>query len=231
MVSIIGESGHCVNARMFELVSEEEWKRAIVTQDEDLLHSIMLRRKKSKGGTFATIFGASGKKIGQTLGIPEELGQEKKDAFLNNIGLDEPIRRLELMIQKYSRSGGGYIELPFGYWAYCKQKHKYINYLIQGSEAVCQKVAVNYFEQKLAKEVKAGNLDAFKVIDMHDEFLVESHEDCTEEVGKLMSESYRYASDATWDWHKSKSKWFNDITFCFNLDGGYEVGDSYLSVH
>lgn len=227
----IGESGHCVNARMFELVTEEEWKEAIATQDPDLLHSIMLRRKKSKGGTFATIFGASGKKIGTTLGIPESLGEEKKQAFLTNIGLDEPIRRLELMMEKYKRGRGGYIELPFGYWVFCSQKHKLFNYLDQGTEAICQKLAVIHFESKLRKEIKAGNMDAEKIIDYHDEFLVQSHPDCAKEVGQLMCDSYKKVSDDCLEWHLTKSQWFNDLTFAFNLDGGYKIGKDYLEVH
>lgn len=159
----IGESGHCVNARAFTLVTEEEWKRAIQTQDKDLLHSISLRRKKSKGGTFATIFGASGKKVGKTLGIPEELGNEKKKAFLEAIGLDEPIARLKRMAAKYKRGQGGYIELPFGVWVWCAEEHKLFNYLDQGTEAICQKVAVNYYE----REAKKLGLDACKILDYH----------------------------------------------------------------
>ena len=159
----IGESGHCVNARMFTLVSEDEWKKAVATQDEKLIKHISLMRKKSKGGSFAVIFGASGKKVAQTLGIHEQLGEEKKQAFLQNIGLDESMKILDRMTTKYARSGGGYIELPFGYYVWCGQKHKYFNYLDQGTEAVCQKVAVNYFE----KESKKRGLDCFKVLDYH----------------------------------------------------------------
>lgn len=159
----IGESGHCVNARMFTLVSEYEWRKAVESQDPDLIKHISLMRKKSKGGSFAVIFGASGKKVAQTLGIPEQLGEQKKQAFLQNIGLDESLKTLERMTNEYSRSGGGYIELPFGYYVWCNQKHKFFNYLDQGTEAVCQKVAVNYFE----KEVKKRGLDCFKVLDYH----------------------------------------------------------------
>lgn len=227
----IGMSGHCVNARAFGLVTDEEWKRAVETQDEELLHSIMLRRKLSKGGTFATIFGASGKKIAQTIKISESEGEASKQRFLQAIGLDEPIVRLTKMMHKYKRGKGGYIELPFGYWAYCQQEHKLFNYLDQGTEGVCQKVAVIHFKDWLAKEVKAGNIDARKILDYHDEFMCESHEDCAEEVGKAMCRAYQYASDAVFEWHKEKSQWFSDLTFAFNLDGGFKIGYDYLDVH
>lgn len=159
----LGESGHCVNARAFTLVSEEEWKRAVETQDQELIHHISLLRKKSKGGSFATIFGASGKKVAQTLGIPEAVGEAKKQAFLSNIGLDEVINILQMMVNKNSRCDGGYIELPFGYYAWCKAPHKIFNYLDQGTEAACQKWAVNYFEEKATKL----GLDYKKILDYH----------------------------------------------------------------
>lgn len=159
----VGESAHCFNARAFTLVSEEEWKEAVENQNPDLIHSIALRRKKSKGGSFATIFGASGKKVATTLDIPEHLGEEKKNAFLANIGLDGVVTHLKASKKQYKRGSGWYIPLPFGYWIYCKSDHKSINYIIQGTEAVCQKVAVNYFERELLKR----KLDAFKVLDYH----------------------------------------------------------------
>ena len=225
----IGESGHCVNARAFGLVSEEEWKRAIETQDETLLHQIMLQRKLSKGGTFATLFGASGKKVASTLGIPEKQGNAAKNRFLEDIGLDEPIRRLTKMMKKYKRGAGGYIELPFDYWVWCKSPHKLFNYLDQGTEAVCQKIAVIYFEQQLKK--RKLNKYAAKIMDYHDEFLVDSTPEAADEVGALMCESYKYASDECFKWHQEHSKWFKDLTFAFNLDGGYKIGYNYLQVH
>lgn len=159
----IGESGHCVNARAFTLISDDEWQRAVKTQDQDLIHDLGLRRKKSKGGSFSTIFGASGKKVAQTLDIPEELGTEKRNAFLSNIGLDKVISICERMVEKYKRGRGGYIELPFGYYAYCSQNHKLFNYLDQGSEAACEKWAELYFD----REVKRLGLDAKRIMSYH----------------------------------------------------------------
>lgn len=226
----IGESGHCFNARAFTLISNEDWKKAVATQDEKLIHTLGLKRKKSKGGSFATIFGASGKKVGLTLGIPEELGQQKKMSFLETIGLDRPIEICKAMTKKYKRGRGGYIELPFGYFVHCSADHKLFNYLDQGTEAACQKWAELYFD----RESKRLGLDCNRVLSYHDEYTVECADDITEEVGKLMAKSYTEASIALWEWHKEHSKWFvgNDLpSFHINLASGYKVGDSYWDVH
>ena len=125
----IGESGHCTNSMAFELFLKAERDLAVKTQDQDLIHKLGLIRKKSKKGTFGTIFGCSGKKLGLMLGLQEHEGQAKKDAFLSNIGLDRPIEILEAMCAKNKRGRGGYIELPFGYYAYCSVPHARFNYL------------------------------------------------------------------------------------------------------
>ncbi|CAH9013340.1 ribonuclease H-like domain protein [Vibrio phage 249E41-1] len=159
----IGESGHCVNSRAFELISEEEWKRAVEHQDQDLIHSMGLRRKKSKAGTFGTIFGCSGKKLATMLGIDETRGNEKKNAFLSNLGLDRVIEILDMMCEKNKRGGSGIIELPFGYFATCKSPHARFNYLDQGTEAACQKWAELYFD----RESKKLNLQARRILSYH----------------------------------------------------------------
>lgn len=159
----IGESGHCVNSRAFELISEDEWKRAVEDQDQDLIHSMGLRRKKSKAGTFGTIFGCSGKKLALMLGIDEGRGNEKKNAFLSNLGLDRVIEILDRMCTKNSRGGSGIIELPFGYHATCKSPHARFNYLDQGTEAACQKWAELYFD----RESKKLGLQARRILSYH----------------------------------------------------------------
>lgn len=223
----VGESGHCVNARAFGLVSDEEWKEAVETQDKDLLHSIVIRRGKSKGCTFGTIFGCSGKKLAKMAGVSDREGAAMKKKFLGDIGLDKAIEIILGMMKDSKRGGGGYIELPMGYRAWCKMEHKAFNYIDQGTEAVMQKVAVVWFEEQLAKK----GLDAYTVLDYHDEVLIEASDEDAEEVGQLMCDAYKYASDQCLEWHKNNSDYFNHVSFPFNLDGGFKVGTSYLEVH
>lgn len=233
----VGMSAHCHSARNFGLVSQEEFKKAVETQEEDLLHSIALRRKGSKGGSFGVIFGCSGKKLAGMIGVPEYEGEEKKNNFLAQMGLHDVAETLKNYKRKYKRGNGWYIPLPFGYWVFCKSDHKSINYIIQGTEAACQKIAVNYFEQKIKEK---GLVDkCWKVLDYHDEFLCEALDGYEEETGKLMCDAYEYASNLCYEWHLQNLSLFPNtqkVSFPFNLDGGYKVSDlgregTYLQTH
>lgn len=226
----IAESGHCTNMQAFGLVSPEEVKRAIETQDPDLIHDIGLRRKKSKAATFGVIFGCSGKKLALMLGIDEAEGNYRKNMFLEKIGLDRPMQILDKMCEKNKRGNGGYIELPFGYYVYCGSAHARFNYLDQGSEAACQKFAENWFD----RESKRLGLDVHKILSIHDEFTVECSKDIEEDVKHLMFESYKVASERMWEWHKKYSKWFtgDDLPdFHIQLQSGSSSGKDYYSVH
>ncbi len=232
----VGMSAHCHSARNFGMVSKEEFEKAVETQDPDLIHSISLRRKKSKGASFGVCFGCSGKKLAGLLGVPESEGNAKKDMFLSRMGLQGIIDWGDKYKDQFKRGKGFYLPLPFGYWAWCDSTHKICNFLAQGAEAACQKIAVNYFNREVVKR----GLDAFKVLDYHDEFLVEASDQDAEEAGKLMCESYKYASDKCFEWYKENPNKFPNIhggvLFAFNLDGGYKVSElgnkgNYLQTH
>lgn len=228
----LGQSAHCFSSRAFGLVSDDEWKEAVSNQEPDLLKSISLRRKKSKGASFGVIFGCSGKKLAGMLGVRESEGQAKKEMFLEQMGLDGVADWLGNCKNKYGRSKGFYIPIPFGAWVYCSAPHKAINYLIQGTEAVCQKVAINYFEDQI---VKRGLTEHCKSIgDFHDEKLCEISIGYGDEVGKLLGEAYTYASDKCYEWHLANPDLFPNKgkpLFKFDLDGGYEIGKNYYEVH
>ncbi len=227
----LGESGHCVNARAFGLVTKEEFERAVLTQDETLLKHISLQRKRSKGATFGTLFGCSGNKLATMLNISPEEGVAKRNQFLVTIGLDRLSELLETMMACNNRSGStGYIELPFGYYAACSSSHKAINFLIQGSEAAVEKYAELYFDRELKKQ----RLKARRIISYHDEMLCECPDEEVEVVRLLMNTAFEEASLALRRWHASNSKWFTKEylpSFNINLAAGTKVGENYYDVH
>lgn len=49
-----------------------------------------------------------------------------------------------------------------------------------------------------------------------------------------MCRAYKYASDFVFEWYKENPDMFPNHgapEFAFNLDGGFKVGDNYLSTH
>lgn len=229
----IGESAHCFNARAFGLVSDNEWKDAILHQQHDLLTSIGLRRKKSKGGSFACIFGSGGEKMAVTLGIPKNQGNEKKDNFLREIGLDQVNKYLKEEVSRASKyKGGWFLPVAFGYWLWNNSHHKNLNTVVQGFEAVAQKLAV----VRTAKEIiKAGLQDkAWKILDVHDEMLFECNADVANQVGDIVCKSYTWAAKQIYNWHVKHPETFSNYggpKFAIDLDGGYKVGNNYYEVH
>lgn len=228
----VGMSGHCVNARMFGMVSEEDWKRAVETQDPDLIHKISIIRDNSKGGSFATLFGASGKKVGLTIGIPESEGNARKKQFLAQMGLDDTIKRLEEFGKTYRYKGGYFLPLAFGYWLWNNSAHKDANTIIQGNEALCQKLAVI----RAAKEVRRKGLETkmWKIIDYQDEMLYECEEGYEDQCGELLGEAYTWAAEQVFKYHQKHPEHFANYSppkFAIDLNGGYSVGKNYLQCH
>lgn len=228
----VGQTAHCVNARMFGMVSQEDWEMAVNTQDEGMIHSITLKRKKSKGGSFAVIFGASGSKVAKTIGIPENEGNARKNQFLNQMGLDNTISELKVYENTYKFKGGFMLPLAFGYWLWNNSSHKSVNTVIQGWEALAQKLAVI----RLHKESERLGLQEkfLKVLDVHDEVLLEVEEGYEKQIGELAGECYTWAAEQIFNYHKRKPEHFanpNPPQFAIDLNGGYKVGHSYYDCH
>lgn len=228
----IGETAHCVNARMFGMVTEYDWLKARKTQLASLIQEISLRRKKSKGGSFAVIFGASGSKVAKTIGIPEEEGNARKEQFLNQMGLDNTISALKLYQKRFKYKGGWYLPLAFGYYLWNNSGHKNVNTIVQGFEALAQKLAVI----RLRKEVERAGLEDHiaKVLDIHDEILLEISKGYEDMAGKMAGEAYTWAAEQIFLYHKKHPEDFANPEpplFPIDLNGGYKVGNNYYDVH
>lgn len=228
----VGQTAHCVNTRMLGMVSEEEWKEAVRSQDSKLIEKLSLKRKKSKGGSFSIIFGASGSKVGKTVGISEKEGAKAKDKFLEQMGLDTVIEVLRYYESVYKYGGGFYLPLAFGYWLWNNSSHKSFNTIDQGFEALAQKLAVI----KLAKDVrKLGLTDHIKkVLDVHDEYLLEISKGYEDIAGDLAQNSYTWAARQIFLYHKKHPYHFANESppeFSIDLNGGYKIGDSYYDCH
>lgn len=228
----VGSSAHCVNAQYFDLVTREEWQEAIDTQNPDLIHEIVLKRKKSKGLSFASLFGCGAKKLAVMGGFSEEEAAKKLKSFLDNMGLSGVIEFLEGCKEKYKRGRGFYIPSAWGYWIYCGGMHKAVNYLIQNMESSVQKRAVLLIDQMIKDRGWEGKVN--RILDMHDEVLMECDEGMGVEVGIACCECYTQVGVELNQWFKDNLHVYSgggvpQITCDFA--GGYAVGKNYYECH
>lgn len=187
----IGEDFHTVNSVLFKLNSQDDVDRARETQDEDLIHHLSLGRGVGKGGSYATLYGGSGKKIGMTIGVPPSEGEALKQSFLAGLGLDILLDEIGRDWKDRKWGYGSYITVLGNYHILCASKHKIINYKALGSEAVVQKYAVNW----VCKEMEKRGLTECKLIlNVHDELLFEAPDHLVTEMKQLASEMYPAAA-------------------------------------
>lgn len=229
----LGESAHCVNARGFGLVSDADWRRAVETQDPDLIAEItMMRDKYAKALAFACIFGASGKKMGLIMKSDASRGNEARVRYLKEMGLDVVIKFVERCSEQFKYGKGFYIPLAFGYWLWCKSTHVGVNYFCQGLEALVQKIAVLNFNKNII--AKGWDEHTFTVLQVHDEQLIETKEDIAQEVGKMACDSYTFAGVQIYNWY-CKNEWGYPAggtpKFIVDFAGGSAIGNSYYECH
>ena len=210
-----GTDAHTFNSRFFGLIDDDDWKKAIETQDEHLIHEISKGRKKGKNGIYALLFGAGDEKFAITVGYrTAEQGKAVKERYFTRLPkLKQLIVRLEKQMKENPWRGGGYIQVAGGCWVWCHSNHKLLNYLLMGSEAQLQNEALNWCNREnIKRSLKGKQLAA-----IHDELNWEFDDDMVEEGKKLLSECYGKASSK------------------FNLDvlvtGTAQAGRSWLDVH
>jgi DNA polymerase I-like protein with 3'-5' exonuclease and polymerase domains len=94
-----------------------------------------------------------------------------------------------------------------------KERHKALNYLIQGAEAVVMKATVAMID----KELKAANIDFKHVLFYHDEHTVEVRKDQAEQAKEIIMRCFEEAP----------KRFGVDIMTC----GDCNIGDDYYQVH
>ena len=228
----VGTSAHCVNAQYFDLVSRSEWQEAIDTQNPDLIHDIVLKRKKSKGLSFATLFGCGAKKLAVMGGFTEQDAGDKLKSFLDKMGLAGVIAFLEVCKEKYKRGRGFYIPSAFGYWIYCGGMHKAVNYLIQSIEATVQKKAILLMDDQIKLRGWEGKVA--RILDVHDEVLLECDEGMGVEVGLMACECYTQTGILLNEWYQNNLAVYpaggKPLITC-DFAGGYAIGKNYGECH
>ncbi len=211
----VGTDAHTFNGRFFGLIDDEDWKRAIETQDEELIKKISAARKKSKNGIYALLFGAGDAKFANTLGYRSSAeGKRVKETYFTRLPkVKDLIDRLESQWKRNAWRNGGYIEVAGGTMVWCPSQHKLLNYLLMGSEAVLQNEAICWVNMQVLKRKLQGN----QLAAIHDEITFEFNKLHEVDGKRLLSEMYSEASDR--------------LGLRVRVTGTAQVGRNWLDVH
>lgn len=172
-------------------IGNEEYNGRITTNNKsEDAHTLAARaaglddRDVGKTINYALIYGAGDKKLGSIIGGGEEAGVRLRSELYNRIpGLGRLVDRAK------SASKRGYVISLDGRKLYTRPRVSPLNTLIQGGGSIFMKtVAV-----QLDKLVKDRNIDAIKVVDMHDEAQWECHPKDVDALSSCINEAFVHA--------------------------------------
>ena len=160
------------------------------------------------------IYGGGDEKAGQVIGGNRTQGKKLKETFL------AALPALSKLIDKAKEFGGkrGYLpsidgrKIRMRSWEGKILVHTALNCLLQANGSIVVKKAMVL----AADEIKRRELDAFQIIFYHDEVAYDSAEECAEEVGSIIKDSFRLAGE------------FYNLNI--PIDGEYKIGTDW-SIH
>jgi len=149
-----GTDPHTLNCIAFGTLDEDLQRKAVETQDSDLIDQCSKIRKVSKNGFFALLFGAGDVKLANTLKLKggAKAGKQAKESFRSKLSKAGELQdRLLSQWKRNTFRRGGFIEVAGGTWVWCPSEHKLLNYLLMGSEAVLQNQAICWVNAEMER--------------------------------------------------------------------------------
>lgn len=206
---LVGYDGAGLEIRMLaHYINDEEYNRQILSGD---IHSHnqqlagLPTRDNAKTFFYGFLYGAGDAKVGEIIGGGRQEGKEIKERFLAGLP------KLSAFIDEIKETGDqGYVIGIDGRKLWLRKDdrgrpmtHKALNLLLQGAGAIVMKYAMVLLDEAVEEE----GLDAFKVIDMHDEGeydcnpkcvirLRELMDICVKKAGELLGMNIELASDS-----------------------------------
>jgi hypothetical protein len=214
---VSADSAACQLRLLAHFMGDPDFMREVLEGDihqknADILSAIVgqtISRADAKPFIFAFLYGAGGAKLASILGISEKIGAKLKKKFQEAYPLlDELIKAT----QDEAEISGFIVGLD-GRPIYCDSKHKALNYLIQGAEAVVMKYTVLEIE----KQFELQNVDNKILLFYHDEVTYEVVEEQAEFAKEIIMKAFVEAPKAVGV----------DIMTC----GDCKIGIDYFDVH
>ena len=145
-------------------------------------------RGRSKNFIYGLLFGAGDAKMGILVGGGAREGKKLKDQFLAGFPkLRELLDRLDVEFEGNKKEyKEGFIKGLDGRRLYVDSKHKLLNYLLQGAEAVYMKYVMVLADRLLRK----NNVDTKLLVFMHDELNYEVSPKNLNKAKKILSHAF-----------------------------------------
>jgi len=200
-------------------LGSEEARRFFLEGDphQSNADAIGCSRQAAKAFFYAFLYGASDKKLGSMDGKRPHRGREIRDALKGNIpGLASLV---EAVTAEYNNNGGRLRTIDGGF-VRCPSPHAALNYKFQSAGAILMKQAAALLDTGGGSEDARPWLspyDAFKVLDVHDEWQYDVRADQAHQVGGLMVEAIREAGRI--------------LKFNLPMDGEYKIGNNWAETH
>jgi DNA polymerase I-like protein with 3'-5' exonuclease and polymerase domains len=168
----------------------------------------LTERSQAKTFIYAFLYGAGSPKIGSIVGGGAREGQQLIDKFLRNT---PALKRLREAVEKDSAKG--VLTGLDGRKLRVRSTHSALNTLLQGAGAIVMKQALVLLDQKL----KAYNIPAQFVANVHDEWQIEVDEWFADTVGRLGVQAIKEAGEF--------------FAMKCPLTGEFKVGNNWAETH
>ena len=156
-------------------------------------------RSEAKTLIYAILYGASGAKIGKTMGFPvfkrvsrsgfkfevSPEGDALKELFLEKLGAQELVQECQHEQKR------GRLSLCDGSWVVCSSPHKALNYKLQGGGARVMALGSILLE----KDIRRLELDSLKGGDIHDEWQYDVRREHGEQHGHAAVQALRKSGE------------------------------------
>lgn len=171
-------------------------------------------RDQAKTYIYATLYGASPRKIALICGRPEKEGYVLKDRFMKSLPA-----YAELLNDVTVSSKNGWVEGLDGRRIYVRSEHSALNFLLQSAGAILSKSAlVSFYDTMLSKGFTHGYKGDFVICGYsHDEYQIACPENLSDQIANILQHSMETSGEP--------------FGFKVRLDAESKIGNNWSETH
>jgi DNA polymerase I-like protein with 3'-5' exonuclease and polymerase domains len=207
--------------RLLAAAMDDEYYSSVVIEGKESnktdIHSVNARiaglpnRKIAKTFIYGFLFGAGDQKTARDLDISTREAKDIKAMFLRGLpALGSLKDRLE---NQFERSGNKHIIAQDGRKILVNSKHKLLNYLLQGNEAILTKNWMVISDRRIKEE----GIDCKLLTVMHDEQNFECNPPQAKKLAIILEEAATKAGEL--------------LGFKCRMDGSSKIGNNWYEIH